>query len=109
MGAARKPAPDAGLSDQRTSLSWRRTALSAAVAGATVSHLLLPEQLVEGLISLALGFFVSLWLLLERAHRFHKLADFTPGLARPRGGLAQLALALVVACIALLELRAVLT
>ena len=103
---------DAGLQLERTSLSWRRTALSLAV-GSLVSLRLLPlwlggvQWVLPGMVGLVAA--SLLWRVSRRRHRAF-MTDVESGRApRAAGAGALLALTIGVAAAGMLGLAAVLT
>lgn len=105
---ARRSGPfDAGLQLERTSLSWRRTALSLAV-GSLVSLRLLPEWLgaaawvVPGMVGLLLA--AVIWTVSRRRHDAFMQRWTRGDDARVGGALALLLVAAVVASAGLLGL-----
>ena len=103
---------DAGLQLERTSLSWRRTALSIAV-GSLVSLRLLPlwlggaQWVLPGMVGLVAA--SLLWRVSRRRHRAF-MADVEAGRAPSAAGAgALLALTIGVAAAGMLGLAAVLT
>ena len=67
---------DPGLQPERTSLAWRRTALSVAVGSLVGLRVLPPHLGVLGYVACALGLVWSLDLALTSARRYHR-ADAT--------------------------------
>ncbi len=66
------PAPgDRGLQPERTSLAWRRTALSVAVGSLVGLRVLPPHLGVLGYVACAVGLAWSLDLALTSARRYH--------------------------------------
>ncbi|GAA2884920.1 DUF202 domain-containing protein [Microbacterium esteraromaticum] len=111
-GSDRRTGPfDAGLQLERTSLSWRRTALSVAV-GSLVSLRLLPEWLggaewvVPGMVGLLLA--CLLWIVSRRRHQSFMRQWSRGDDPRIGGALALMLIAAVVAAVGALGLIAVL-
>jgi len=102
---------DAGLQLERTSLSWRRTALSLAI-GSLVSLRLLPhwlggaEWVIPGMIGLAVA--VVLWSVSRRRHQAFMRRWARGDEPRVGGALSLLLISLGVACAGALGLAAVL-
>ena len=101
------PDPEPGVYNERTALAWQRTALSLLAGSAVVARLAFDAL---GLLAV-LGFAVSLplvvWVMWESQGRYHHHAGVRLR-ARPRGGRAPTALAVVVVVVALTELAAIL-
>jgi len=103
----RQTAHDPGPSvyNERTALAWQRTALSLLAGAAVVARLAFDDL---GLLAV-LGFLVVLplvvWVMWESQGRYHQHAGARPR-ARPRGGRAPAALAVVAVVVALTELAA---
>jgi len=111
-GSARRSGPfDAGLQLERTSLSWRRTALSLAV-GSLVSLRLLPawlgggEWVVPGMIGLVLA--GALWIVSRRRHEAFMLEWSRGDEPRIGSALPLMLIAAGAACVGVLGLIAVL-
>ena len=99
------PDPESGVYNERTALAWQRTALSLLGGAAVVARLAFDDL---GLMAVV-GFLVVLplvaWVMWESQGRYHHHAGVRLR-ARPRGGRAPAALAVVAVVVALTELAA---
>ena len=99
------PDPEPGVYNERTALAWQRTALSLLGGAAVVARLAFDDL---GLMAVV-GFLVVLplvaWVMWESQGRYHHHAGVRLR-ARPRGGRAPAALAVVAVVVALTELAA---
>lgn len=101
-------APDAGLSNERTALAWRRTALAAIAGAAIVARLTFDRLGTISVLALACAVAFAGWILAESYGRYqhHAAVRVRP---RDRGGRAPLFLAAATMTTGMVELAALLS
>lgn len=99
------PRADEGASNERTALSWQRTALSLLGGSAVMARLTWPSLGFGVLIPLGAATCLALWVFIESRHRYAHDAG-TRSRGRPRGGTAPTALTLATVLLAATELTA---
>lgn len=101
-----------GLVNERTALSWQRTALSLVAAAAAMARLTVGRLGGAAVVTMAGAVVLTLWILVESAGRYRIRRPVGPDSAAPSppapGGRAPTVLAAVTALIALTELAALL-
>ncbi|SNR95747.1 DUF202 domain-containing protein [Blastococcus mobilis] len=101
-------APDTGLSNERTALAWRRTALAAVAGAAIVARLTFGRLGVVSVVGLASAVAFAGWILVESSGRYRHQAA-TRLRSRDRGGRAPFFLAAATMTTGMVELAALLS
>ena len=99
------PFIDAGASNERTALSWQRTALSLVAGSAAMARLTWAGLGVTAAVLLGLAFLLAGWVFVESSIRYRHDAG-TRSRGHSRGGRAALALTMTIVLMALTELVA---
>ncbi|UVF79362.1 DUF202 domain-containing protein [Gordonia mangrovi] len=94
-------AADTGVADERTSLSWQRTALAVMAGGAIMCRLMVDNWGIWSVVPLVAGLGLGGWSFAEARLRHPR--------QRSRGGRAALLVALAVAVLGLCEAIALVT
>lgn len=100
-----QPRADEGASNERTALSWQRTALSLLGGSAVMARLTWPSLGFVVLVPLGAAACLTLWVFIESRGRYAHDAG-TRSRGRSRGGTAPLALTLATVLLAVTELTA---
>lgn len=100
-------APDPGLSNERTALAWRRTALAAIAGAAIIARLTYDRLGLASVVGLASAVAFAGWMIVEGSARYrhHAAIRVRP---RDRGGRAPLFLAAVTMTTGMVEMAALL-
>ncbi|WP_203336296.1 DUF202 domain-containing protein [Nocardioides limicola] len=97
---------DVGLANERTALSWQRTALAVTAGAAIVARLTVDRLGTWALVALAVALVLGLWIFTESWLRYADQAGTRQRPAR-RGGRAPAVLALATVMIGATELTAI--
>jgi uncharacterized membrane protein YidH (DUF202 family) len=101
-----EPSPP-GLQNERTALSWQRTALAVLAGSAVITRLTLNRLGPFALLSVVVAAPVCVWILIESRRRYEHDAG-PQARARSRGGRAHAALTIAIMAIAATQLAAIL-